>query len=227
MNAVIQHHHGEASHADGFLRSRANPISVAVAYREPLVRAGLASTLASDGGFAVSFIDHLQRAPSQNPSPSAEVDVVVADYETALAISSAMSTDGLAGKVPRVMVVSHRDRESEIRHALACGVHGYLLLGCQLDDMIDGVKALHRGQRHLGQAAAQRVVESLSHEVLTAREADVLRLLADGRVNKSIASELHIALGTVKAHVKSILAKLGARTRTEAASVAQRRGLLA
>lgn len=207
-------------------------ISVAVAHKDPLVRAGLTATLASEQDFDVSvFIVNAVSGPFmfdvQHGAKGA--DVVVADYETALTLFApdpARAANG-AAVPPRVMVVSHRDRESEIRHALNRGVHGYLLLGCDLDEMIKGVRALHRGQRHLDQSSAQRVVESLHHEPLTSREDDVLRLIAVGHLNKTIAGELHISLGTVKAHVKAILGKLGARTRTEAAAIAQRRGLLA
>lgn len=194
-------------------------ISVAVAHKDPLVRAGLTAVFTTEHDFAVRVVD------ARHSTVSA--DVVVADYDTALSFFTA---DPLApygtGSAPRVMVVSHRDRESEIRHALNRGVHGYLSLGCGLDEMIQGVRALHRGQRHLDPSSAQRVVESLNHEDLTTREGDVLRLIAIGHLNKTIAHELNISLGTVKTHVKAILSKLGARTRTEAASIAQRRGLL-
>ncbi|MGJ7581593.1 LuxR C-terminal-related transcriptional regulator [Variovorax sp. RHLX14] len=204
-----------------FISSSAPPaqIAVAVLHKDPLVRAGLTFILATEKDFDVSVVDRC----------ASTADVVVADYDTALAFFDG-DRAGAAGERtthrPRVMVVSHRDGEFEIRHALSLGVNGYLLLDCGLDDMISGVRALHRGQRHLDRTAAQRVLESLHHESLTAREGDVLRLIAEGLLNKTIAGKLNISLGTVKAHVKAILAKLGAKTRTEAAAVAQRRGLL-
>jgi DNA-binding NarL/FixJ family response regulator len=125
----------------------------------------------------------------------------------------------------KIVVVTQRDRESDIRHALELGVQGYLSLGCGLEEMAEGVIAVHRGRRHLGQSAAHRIAESFGHQALTSREIDVLRLVVAGYANKMVANELEIALGTVKCHVKSILEKLGAKTRTEAAAVAQRRGL--
>lgn len=195
-------------------------ISVAVLHKDPLVRAGLTSILATEKEFDVRVIDARHSAST--------ADVVVADYDTALAFFEGDRTCAAERTThrPRVMVISHRDGEFEIRHALNRGVNGYLLLNCGLDDMIRGVRALHQGQRHLDHTAAQRVLESLHHESLTAREDDVLRLIAEGHLNKTIAGKLNISLGTVKAHVKAILAKLGAKTRTEAAAVAQRRGLL-
>ncbi len=193
-------------------------IAVAVAHRDPLVRAGLASILGAEPGFDVTVV-------GDDIATAAGSEVVVADYDTALALCEAPEAHRPAGPRPRVMVVSHRDRESDVRHALKQGVHGYLLLGCGLDEMLFGVRALHRGQHHLASSAAQRVVESLNHQALTTREGDVLRLIAVGHVNKTIATELDISVGTVKAHVKAILAKFGAKTRTEAAAIAQRRGL--
>ncbi|WPB58997.1 response regulator transcription factor [Xylophilus sp. GOD-11R] len=201
----------------------ADPISVAIAHTDPLVRAGLAAVLTPDRGFTVAMADD-----STDTEPN-EPDVTVADYETALSLlDRSRSTSARPTKtLPRIMVLSHRDRASEIRHALDLGVQGYLLMGCDLDEMMLGVRALHRGQHHLDQSAAQRVVESLNHQPLTSREGDVLQLIAVGHVNKTIATELDISVGTVKAHVKAILAKFGAKTRTEAAAIAQRRGLIA
>lgn len=205
-------------------------IAVAVWHKDPLVRAGLTSILATEKDFDVSVVDHGVQAlwVVATRQCASTADVVVADYDTALAFFEG-DRRGAGERTthrPRVMVISHRDGEFEIRHALNRGVNGYLLLNCGLDDMIRGVRALHRGQRHLDHTAAQRVLESLHHESLTAREDDVLRLIAEGHLNKTIAGKLNISLGTVKAHVKAILSKLGARTRTEAAAVAQRRGLL-
>lgn len=197
------------------------PIAVAVAHRDPLVQAGLQATLMSEQDFAVSILS------TGSFSLRAPADVVVADYETALELFSSLppQAPGQSARTANVMVVSHRDRETEIRTALDLGVRGYLLLGCAVEEMICCVRALSRGQLHLDRSAAQRVAESLGRQALTQRENDVLRRIAEGHVNKVIANDLGITVGTVKAHVKAILAKLGARTRTEAAAVARRRGL--
>lgn len=199
------------------------PIAVAVAHRDPLVQAGLRATLMSENDFAVSIL------PTDGPALRVQADVVVADYDTALEWFSTPSASsapyGSSARVAKVMVVSHRDRETEIRTALDLGVRGYLLLGCAVEEMVMGVRALSRGQLHLDRSAALRVAESLGRQVLTTRENDVLEGIVEGKVNKTIGNELGITVGTVKAHVKAILAKLGARTRTEAAAIARRRGL--
>ncbi|MDR0258186.1 MAG: response regulator transcription factor [Comamonas sp.] len=201
----------------------ATPIAVAVAHRDPLVQAGLRATLMSENDFAVSIL------PTDGPSLRVQADVVVADYDTALEWFSSPPASsapyGPSARVAKVMVVSHRDRETEIRTALDLGVRGYLLLGCAVEEMVMGVRALSRGQLHLDRSAALRVAESLGRQVLTTRENEVLERIVEGKVNKTIGNELGITVGTVKAHVKAILAKLGARTRTEAAAIARRRGL--
>ena len=120
-----------------------------------------------------------------------------------------------------MLVVSHRHAEADVRRALEAGVQGYLPLDCETSELVESVIALHRGQRALGRMVAQRMAESFDHEGLTDRELEVLRLVVAGDANKSIAKKLDIAVGTVKVHVRSIMGKLGARTRTEAASAAR------
>jgi DNA-binding NarL/FixJ family response regulator len=205
-------------------------IVVTVLYKDSLVRAGVVTILSAEPNFDV----RVATEPSASNGWSAllsevlSVDVVVADYERALTIDDLLNRNGAvrAVQAPKIMIVSERGGDWEIRHALERGIQGYLLLDCRPDEMAGGVHALHRGRRYLGQEPARRIAESFSYEALTSREADVLRPVAAGCANKVVAKRLDIALGTVKVHVKSILGKLGARTRTEAAAVAQRRGLL-
>jgi len=197
------------------------PVVVAVSHRYPLVQAGLQAALMYERDFAVSILS------VADLSLRAHADVVIADYETALELFAApvRHAPGQDTRTARVMVVSHRDRETDIRNALTQGVLGYLLLGCTVEDMVSGVRALSHGQLHLDRSVARRLAEGLGQQALTQRETDVLRGIAEGHANKAIASELGIAAGTVKVHVKAIFFKLGARTRTEAAAVARRRGL--
>ncbi|ARN18710.1 LuxR C-terminal-related transcriptional regulator [Piscinibacter gummiphilus] len=191
-------------------------ITVVVRHRDPLLHLGIVAALRDDGRFSVRTDDTL--------ATTGAADVVVADHENGVAFAAATRH---VGRPPRVMIVTHRDGETDVRHALSRGVQGYLLLGSALDDLVDGVTALSRGQRYLTQAAAMRAAEHLCFQSLTGREAEVLHFVAAGWSNKMVANELGTAVATVKTHVKAILEKLNARTRTEAAHVAQRRGLLA
>lgn len=199
------------------------PIVVAISHRYPLVQAGLQAKLMYEREFAVSVLSAAQLALRSH------ADVVVVDYETALELFAALARQApdQYATAARVMVVSHRSRETEIRAVLKLGVLGYLPLDCAVEEIICGVRALSRGQLHLERSVAQRLAEGLGRQALTQRESDVLGCIAKGHANKAIASELGITAGTVKVHVKAIFSKLGTRTRTEAAAVARRRGLTA
>lgn len=210
--------------------SRYLPITVSVIHKDSLVCAGVVATLNGESRFAVQvgrdpFTEH---PVSTWQKALSGVDVVIADYSRALDIAQALRKAIECRQAPatKIMIISDRDGESQVRHALESGIRGYLPMGCKPEEIADGIMALHRGQRILGSSVAQRMAESFDHEALTARQTEVLRLVVAGYANKMVAKELGISLGTVKVHVKSILAKLGARTRTEASTLAQRRGLV-
>jgi DNA-binding NarL/FixJ family response regulator len=157
-----------------------------------------------------------------DPEPELPPQIVIADHQRAVQMAQQCGRrDG-----PTLMAVGTQDRERDIRLALEAGVAGVLLSGCRLDELDDAVNALRLGTRYVCRTAAQKLAESVGHESLTVRETDVLRLLSKGLGNKAIARELCIAVGTVKTHVKAILDKLDACSRTQAADVATRRGLV-
>jgi DNA-binding NarL/FixJ family response regulator len=126
----------------------------------------------------------------------------------------------------RVMILTHSNSEAKICHALEQGARGYLLLGCSLEDVIDGLRSVHGGGVALGPLVVSRMADWMKQQALTIREEDILRQMMLGLSNKGIARNLTMAVGTVKTHVKSILAKLDAAGRTEAVAIAQRRGIL-
>jgi two-component system NarL family response regulator len=128
--------------------------------------------------------------------------------------------------VARILALTTHDREVEIRRAFEAGVHGYLLLGGPLSELLEGVEAVASGVRFLCRAVAQRMADSLTHATLTSRETEVLQLMASGESNKGIARKLQIEVGTVKSHMSAIMTKLGASSRTQAAGIAATRGLV-
>lgn len=202
---------------------------VLVVHRIPLVSAGLVATLRHQSVVDVEVMELDPRERSMlGWLRRHSTDVIVADYEDGLNAAAQIRNDPTiyCAGTPHVLIVTRQDHECEIRHALERGVHGYLLLACRLEEVIVAVEAVRRGVRHLGPLAAQRLAESLTREPLTTREMDVLRILAAGDCNKAIGKKLNIAVGTVKSHVKSVLGKLDAVNRTEAAVVARQRGLL-
>lgn len=197
----------------------ASRIQVLVAHPDPLLALGLTAALGQARGIDVVVPD----AGGQGPA----ADVVLTDYSGGLALAPVRT--GVRGAPPpaRILVLAAQEREQEVRTALERGVHGYLLAGSRVEEVVEGVRALALGQRYLSQAAAQRMADSMTREHLTGREADVLGLLVQGCCNKTIARQLEIAVGTVKAHVKGIMSKLHASSRTQAVSIAVARGLVA
>jgi DNA-binding NarL/FixJ family response regulator len=148
-------------------------------------------------------------------------DVVIADYESGLRL---IASGGTLGR--RVIILTHSDSEAKICHALEQGARGYLLLGCSLQDLVDGLRSVYTGGTALGPLVATRIADRMKQQALTPRESDILRYLMLGMSNKAIATKLTLAVGTVKTHVKSVLEKLNASSRTQAVSIAQRRGIL-
>lgn len=210
--------------SEPFLGAEMNPsdivhLDILVMHAEPLIAVGLAAALRQQPGFEV----HLHGVDDVDDM---DFDVVVVDYLDGLQLAAINGRRSSALKGAKVLVMTTHDREHEVRLALEAGVHGYLLSGCSIQELVAGVRALGTGARYLCLAVAQRMAESLTREALTPREAEVLRLLVRGQCNKSIACQLKIAVGTVKAHVKAIMGKLDASSRTEAASVATQRGLI-
>jgi DNA-binding NarL/FixJ family response regulator len=191
------------------------PLFIVIDHAEPLIAAGVAHWLSQESEWRV-VVTHDAEACRQ-------ADVVVVDH--ARGLQRAASHAALGRARPRLLVITAEQREHEVRRALEAGVHGYLLSDCERDELAHCVRTLSGGARYFSLAAAQAMADSLSREALTTRELEVLALLMRGQSNKIIARSLGIALGTVKAHVRALMAKLGARCRTEVVAVAASRGL--
>jgi two-component system NarL family response regulator len=125
-----------------------------------------------------------------------------------------------------ILVLTTFDGDADIQRALEAGARGYLLKSVRRAILIEAVRAVAQGERYLPPTTAARLVEAMEAERLTAREFDVLRLLAQGERNREIADTLGLAEPTVKIHVNNLLRKLQAKDRTEAAVIALKRGLI-
>jgi len=126
----------------------------------------------------------------------------------------------------RILVLTTFDGDADIQRALEAGARGYLLKSVRRAILIEAVREVAAGRRYLPPTTAARLVEAMESERLTAREFDVLRLLAQGERNREIADTLGLAEPTVKIHVNNLLRKLQAKDRTEAAVIALKRGLI-
>jgi DNA-binding NarL/FixJ family response regulator len=195
-------------------------IKIHIAHGDPLVAAGLAVSLQRQPDFE-AYVLPAGNLSSAIASDLPRPDVVVADYDSGMRLITSAGA-----KSHRVVILTHNDGEARIRDALEQGARGYLLLGCSLRDLFDGLRSVRAGGLAIGPLVAGRVAEWMRHRTLTRREGDILREMMLGRSNKRIAIELNVAIGTVKTHVKSVLDKLDAASRTEAVAIAQRRGIL-
>jgi two-component system NarL family response regulator len=126
----------------------------------------------------------------------------------------------------RVIVLTTYDTDDEIARALKAGAKAYVLKDISADDLIACIRDVLAGKTYLAPAAAAKLAEGVTHVQLTPRELATLRLTADGKANKEIASELGISERTVKTHLGHLFEKLGVTSRTEAIKVATRRGLV-
>ncbi len=126
----------------------------------------------------------------------------------------------------RLMVMTTLCGDEDVFQALHAGATGYMLKDCNAERMVDGIRAVLRGQRFLDSSASASLAARVVHAHLTPRELEVLRFIAQGLSNKRIARHLDVAEGTIKTHVKSLLDKLGCENRTEAIRIGVSRGLV-
>jgi DNA-binding NarL/FixJ family response regulator len=142
------------------------------------------------------------------------------------------ATRAIRAEMPDVEVIALTSvlEDASVSGAVRAGAIGYLLKDTEADALGRAIKAAAAGQVQLAPEAASRLMREVrapeSPEPLTERETEVLKLVARGRANKQIAHELFVGEKTVKAHVSSILAKLGVQSRTQAALCAVRTGLV-
>jgi DNA-binding NarL/FixJ family response regulator len=126
----------------------------------------------------------------------------------------------------RFVMLSTYVCDEEIYGALHAGAMAYLVKSVQRDELTTAIRKAAAGQRHIPAEVAARLADRVAGSQLSGREIEVLRLLVSGRRNREVASALEITEGTVKLHVSSILAKLGAEDRTEAVTIALQRGIV-
>src|SRR5579862_5478504 len=126
----------------------------------------------------------------------------------------------------RVIVLTTYDTDDEISRALKAGAKAYVLKDISADLLIGCIRDVLAGKTYLAPSAAAKLAEGVTRVQLTPREMATLKLVADGKANKEIASALDISERTVKTHLAHLFEKLGATSRTEAVKVATRRGLV-
>jgi DNA-binding NarL/FixJ family response regulator len=208
---------------------------VVIADDQPLVRTGLRTILASASdievvGEAVDGVDAL--AVVRRTAP----DLALVDVRMPRMDGLTATREIVATSQTRVLVLTTFGQDDTVFEALAAGAHGFLLKDTLPEDLLAAVRSVAAGEGRLDPAVTGVVLhhfqahhQRLRPELLarlTDREREVLTLVAHGRSNAEISLELHLAMGTVKTHVASVLAKLGVRDRVHAVIAAYEAGLV-
>ena len=206
-------------------------IRILVADDHPMLREGLVAVLSTQPDFdiigeAADGSEVVRLAEALRP------DVILLDLEMP-DVDGVAALEGLRDAVSaaRAIVFTAYDTDERILRSLRAGARGYLLKGASRQEIFDAVRTVHAGGSLLEPGVTTRLLDHVREggeqtEPLTPRELEVLALISEGLHNSEIAGRLFVTERTVKFHVSSILAKLGADNRTEAVALAARRGLI-
>ena len=198
----------------------------------PIVRDGLVAVLSTQPDFEV--VGQASSGPEAIQCVSAsQPDVILLDLEMP-DMDGVETLQRLREIDPavRVIVFTAFDTDERIVKAVQAGAQGYLLKGVPRDEIFNAIRVVHAGGALLQPVIASKLLRQVSRDAqpepdpLTERELEVLRLMAQGQMNKEIAAALVISERTVKFHVSAILSKLGAGNRTEAVTLAAQQGLI-
>jgi DNA-binding NarL/FixJ family response regulator len=138
----------------------------------------------------------------------------------------AMITILSASPQARVIMVTSSEGDVEMERALAGGAKGYILKSMPPREVLEAIRKVHAGKKAIPPEIAEQLANHMSDETLTTREIEVLQQVAEGNRNRDIADRLFISEGTVKVHIQHIMDKLGASDRTQAITIAVRRGII-
>jgi DNA-binding NarL/FixJ family response regulator len=210
-----------------FSESCSNPITVVIADDHPVVREGLAAILKSQSDIKVV-------GQASNGEETLEVcnqhlpDVLLLDLRMPRKDGLQVMTELGARTVSRarVIVMTTYDSEDDIRRSVKSGAKGYLVKGAAPEQIRESVRRVAAGESVLSSNIAAKLAESIARPQVSKRERQVLKYLGNGRSNKEIAQVLYISEHTAKAHVRSIMTKLNANSRTEVMAIAVKHGLL-
>ena len=204
----------------------AKKIRVLLADDHPVVRNGLAAMVdqqadmevvaeANDGDEAIALYQQFH--------PDVMVlDLRMPKLDGAAVVQHVMAMNPKA----RLLIMTTYDGDEDIFRCLSQGAKGYLLKDAPRQEILSAIRAVSEDRPYTSSSVAAKALQRMAKPSLTQRELDVLQQVALGRSNKDIARRLNITEGTAKTHVKSILTKLDAISRTEAVAVAHKRGMI-
>lgn len=206
---------------------RGAQIRVLVVDDHEIVRIGLVALIESEPDFrVVAEADGGRHAVELYKEHKPDVTVMDLRMPDMDGVTAAQGILQIAPEAGIIMLTSY-DGDDNVYRALEAGVRGYLLKRQAIGkDMLTAIRKVHAGQRFIPAEVATVLADHVHLPKLSSREIEVLRLVAAGKANKLIADELAISEGTVKIHLARIMDKLGVKQRTEAVTVALKRGII-
>jgi DNA-binding NarL/FixJ family response regulator len=202
------------------------PIRVLAVDDHPLLRKGIAALLNGESDMrlvaeASNGREAIEAFRSQQPDVTI-MDLQMSDMDGLDAINA------IRGEFPeaKIIVLTTYGGDTRVLRALRAGARGYILKGNVHEEILNAIRAVYAGQKRIPPDIAAELANHATDDALTAREIDVLKLIAAGRGNKQIADKLSITEATVKARVTNILSKLGANDRSHAVTIGLKRGII-
>lgn len=202
------------------------PIRVLIADDHSLLREGIAALLAGAGG-----IELVGQAGNGQEAVELYIrlrpDVTLMDLQMPLlnGFDALMSIRAL-NRDARIIALTTYSGDAHIGRALSAGASGYVLKGALRLNLVEAIQCVHQGGKYIPPEVANAMSNYAGCDMLSMREQEVLRLVAQGNSNKEVGNQLAIKEETVKAHMSMVLSKLGAKDRTHAVTIAMRRGIL-
>ena len=208
------------------MTSAPKPIRIALVDDHPILRQGIAALISDQPdlllvGQASNGLEAIEQFRLHRP------DVMLMDLQMP-GMNGIDAMSAIRGEFPdaRFVVLTTYTGDVQIVRALKAGARAYLLKSLLHRELLETIRSVHAGNKRIPPEIAAELADHAADDQLTAREIEVLRLIAAGSANKIVADHLSITEETVKAHVKSILSKLDANDRTHAVTIALKRGII-
>lgn len=206
--------------------SAAGAIRILTVDDHPVLREGIAAVLASEQDMIlVAEASNGREAVEQFRTHHPDVTLMDVQMPEVNGIDAIVK---IREEFPdaRIIVLTTYTGDAQAARAFKAGAFGYLLKNMVRKELIDTIRTVHAGKKRIPPDIAVEMAQHHSDDALTVREIEVLREVAAGNANKMVAQLLHISEETVKAHMRSILSKLGANDRTHAVTIAVKRGII-